>query len=1495
MEVTSFNPIEASESIIDSVERYLRSTFNPRREVIANEYLKALEISRNTNELGGSLFRQIRRSFASGAPLQELYDRGVIHSRLLDFMDNAPYVHQSKALQLTSKKRNVVIATGTGSGKTESFLMPIVDSLLKESDAGELSPGIRAIIVYPMNALAADQLGRFREVMLKYPEITFGRFVGPTKQTNTEAVRENGEKPFQANERPSRDEILENPPHILITNYAMLERLMLLPKWQQMFTRKLKWIVMDEVHSYDGTKGIEISLLLRRLKVRTASSKGVQCIAASATLGNGSKEDILRTCKFASVLFGEKFEEGDIILPEYSSEVAEEPLVDIFSIEERRNLEKYRHEEVGTYHLFVKNPGGAFICLSADHFKDVPRMRLQQRKWCPECDGVSRMVEIGACRSCGIEYLIAKNTNGELMPVDEFDEAARYYRIISAQLPDWPEDQREIRNVILDDDDEDSNHEAETASQSLWFCPNCSKLNTSDKCTKCSKQLLVEVSEELSLSRNGKLCCNRCQSSGGRSAFGAVIRPVSGVDALTSVISTALYEHLPTNDKGGAIRGGRRKLLAFSDNRQDAAYFAPYLEDSYFDFLRRRVIHEAAKKLENSEIQSAPFMMKDFAATMQKFYEVAGQQDGDSTWAWTWLRGELVSVDTQQSLSGTGLFRWFVPESKLTKTLNYLESKAISREHGLVLVNALIESVAYDGAIELPDGVDASDPIFAPKEVLKKIYRTGKRPSNSAIAWTSSAAQGNKRTSMIERGLEIDRISATQILNDIWESLLEDDVFNDEGAGLKTLANKIWRIETLNSLSKSQNYCPVCRKYSWWALPNGICVQKNCEGITTQKSPNLDNQFRTLYQTLPLAALVASEHTAQWTPEKAEKIQNQFIKGEINVLSCSTTFEMGVDIGEVVAVLCRNVPPTPANYVQRAGRAGRRAGDRSLVVTFARKRSHDAQFAADPRRLIQGRVPVPIINLENYDLVRRHIYALALSEFLRDRSLSGDTAISFFGQDENGEIASTNFILWLQEKPKSLQDAITNLGLPAHTLEKLGIHDWKWVELLSHPDSNDRGGWLTAIGEMFSSEDKLLKDWIDELIKELTNPSSRSNQLIDRLKQANTVKENLQKRQLVELLANGGVLPKYGFPVDVATLTPGYKSLQSGRGVGLELSRDLSLALTEYAPGSQVVAGGKLLTSEGVKKPSHVDFGSLRWVAITCDNCGWFFHKRAPFSDVDDDALPTICGNCDVILTADKKRFFIEPRFGFIASIDTKSAGSKSRPRRIASSKTYLSTASGEDANWSFRNQHLSTSVSRDARLLTLSNSSYHFCSSCGFATPIPTRRAARANPPAAKHQDPRREQECTSKTQLKRTTFGHEYVTDVLRIKFAMESLPNGVCGDISCLGALESAAAALVSGAVRTLGIASFDLNSAVNSKNRTNEHRLMLFDTTPGGAGLAQAADERLEDVISEAIKLSLECQDCSEDSSCYSCIRTYGNQWRHEHLTRMSALAVLKVLK
>ena len=134
-------------------------------------------------------------------------------------------------------------------------------------------------------------------------------------------------------------------------------------------------------------------------------------------------------------------------------------------------------------------------------------------------------------------------------------------------------------------------------------------------------------------------------------------------------------------------------------------------------------------------------------------------------------------------------------------------------------------------------------------------------------------------------------------------------------------------------------------------------------------------------------------------------MQEEFITGKVNVLSCSTTFEMGVDIGSIVAVLCRNVPPSPANYVQRAGRAGRRQGDKALIVTFARRRSHDIQYVSNPLMLIKGAIPVPSLSLENVDLIRRHIFAIALSTFLRDIGFVGTRSEDFF---ENKEVNLLN-------------------------------------------------------------------------------------------------------------------------------------------------------------------------------------------------------------------------------------------------------------------------------------------------------------------------------------------------------------------------------------------------------------------------------------------------------------------------------------------------------
>jgi hypothetical protein len=1483
----NFDPISASKTILDYVERYLRSNFNPRRSVIADEYMKAIDDSKKTRDIGGALFREVRRDFAAGRTMNELIEAGVAHPELVQFMKNPPYAHQSHAVELASGAgRNVIIATGTGSGKTEAFLMPILNSLLEERDKGALTPGIRAIVIYPMNALAADQLDRIRVGLTPFPEITFGRFVGPTSDTTEQAVlKKKDGKPFPVNERPSREALIANPPHLLITNYAMLERLMLLPRWAPLFTNQLKWIVMDEVHSYDGAKGIEISMLLRRLKARTSSAEGVQCIAASATLGDpNSPKDAELAATFASNLFGEKFESTDLIRPEYAAEQPPVPLIDVFSLANSNDLEKYRKENFGAYHLFIKNPGGAFICLSESHPKDEPRIRLQQRKHCEFCPALSLMIELGACRTCGIEYLIAKNVREELVPVEEFDEAARYYRLVSADLPEWPLSERLLRDEVIEtEESEDSS--ATVSSNSKWWCQSCSTLSSIAKCPKCTRNLIVEVEEELKVDIKGTLRCSRCNSSGGRSPFGPIIRPVSGVDALTAVISTALYQALPENTES-SLPGGERKILAFSDNRQDAAYFAPYLEESYFDLLRRRIIFQALEDLSKTSTRVKEYFLHNLAAAMSGYWKNAGQKESDEFWPFAWIRAELVGTDTNMSLSGTGNVNIFVPKSSMPSAMKYLQAKGLTEESAWMLLNALLESVAYDGAVEVPTGVKANDALFAPREVATRIYLVGDSPSNSSIRWISESTVGNKRSSMILRGLDFAeekgmkiRPRTNEILTDLWTALNDDRIFVDEKGGFKSIANDSWRIALGANSQRS----------SWWVLPNGLCVTKNCDGKPIAKTYNPNNHYAYLQREMSILALASKEHTAQWTADEAEVVQDEFIEGKVNVLSCSTTFEMGVDIGEVVAVLCRNVPPTPANYVQRAGRAGRRAGSKALIVTFARKRSHDSQFVADPTRLINGQVPVPTISLENVDLIRRHIYAMALSQFFRDISFLDVSAKALFASEGSTVSVSVAFLDWLDKKPQSLLDQINSLALLKTSYESVGVENWEWADLLKTADKDGRGGWLSGLMELYAEEMEQLKKWRIEVRVDIeaggtvAQKANRQEGILIR------VQNDLERRQMVELLANGGVLPKYGFPVDVASLVPSFASAGS-RTDKIELSRDLSFAISEYGPGSSVVAGGNILTSTGLRKPLNATFSSMRWLSLTCNSCGWFTHKRAP-SGAPADISTTECQECSTPFRPHvDKRYFLEPRFGFIAKVDPRSAGSKGRPRRAVGARRFVSSSAESDEGWVTLSGNVKISISRSAEVLTMSLNDYLMCETCGYASPM---NGSGTN--ARKHNNPRTEMDCSSQPRS-RHYLGHIFKTDVLRIRFKSDTNPTCICGDVTCSGPLESAVAAIVAGATRTLGVASGDLNSGIGERQGSSEKNIMIFDATPGGAGLAKAMADRLPEIIRTAIGIVKNCSDCgkSTETSCYSCIRNYGNQRLHDHLTRGAAELFLQDL-
>ncbi len=262
------------------------------------------------------------------------------------------YLHQTSALSLILRDgKNAIIATGTSSGKTLCYQIPILDDLVRNP-----APGLRAVIIYPLNALVNDQLNEWEQILRAHPKITFARFTGqtPGKQEDyekslriqihqeslekhphlTQAERQQWEKKElerrfaegSKNRLNHREAIRRNPPHILITNFSMLEYLLERPVDASIFNEaRLKFLVLDEIHAYRGVQSTEIAFLIRRLKDRLRADK-LCCIGTSATLGNpNDPASAIKVRKFAADIFGAPFDEPNPIRGTPETPILKEP------------------------------------------------------------------------------------------------------------------------------------------------------------------------------------------------------------------------------------------------------------------------------------------------------------------------------------------------------------------------------------------------------------------------------------------------------------------------------------------------------------------------------------------------------------------------------------------------------------------------------------------------------------------------------------------------------------------------------------------------------------------------------------------------------------------------------------------------------------------------------------------------------------------------------------------------------------------------------------------------------------------------------------------------------------------------------------------------------------------------------------------------------------------------------------------------------------------
>lgn len=1521
---SALDPIATSQSVIDTYIRYLGSLLPLRDESLRSAMEAAL---RDKDAIARGPLLEMTPPFRSGRSLKELVEAGVLASTFGQlFSDDLPgdrplYAHQDAAISKAAAGRNVVVATGTGSGKTESFLVPVLDHLVRELEAGTLGPGVRAIVLYPMNALANDQLKRLRGLLAGAPDITFGRYTGDTRQAEREArdsyVKQYGEEPLP-NELVSRDAMQKTPPHILLTNYAMLEYLLLRPRDLTLFEGEhqgtWKFIIVDEAHVYDGIKGAEIAMLLRRLRDRVGRNSELRCLASSATVGG----DWSRVARFGQSLFGTAFDwvdddpsRQDVVTatrhpipdtptwgPLDPSEVsalagAEDPSEwlaqrQLGRLEDERStrlvLQRLAHDPQtldslaraafpgetledarralvrlvdvahrvpriegapvlsARYHLFASAVEGAYTCFSASG----PHVRFSRHEVCPDCD--APMFEIAACKRCGEIHLPG---------AVQHSDGAEYFRPRSGRPHDgshW----LVIGDEVHASDEDDDAHEGTVDDESphhATLCTGCGALGSKDdqSCRRCPSS--TPLRHVIRLDARGEL--NRCVACGGR-APRQVRRFSSGADATAAVIASSIYEHLPTKPEM-LSPGEGRQLLMFSDSRQQAAFAAPYLERSYSSLLQRRVLMLALAKERGEELAAA-----DVVTVARKLAESAGLFEERATAftkrqaVATWLQREMIEGDERTSLEGTGLARVRLVRPR-TGPPTPLLKLGLSPSEAWDLLDVLTQTLRIQGAVApADDNVDLADEMLAPRNRAVYVRERQSEAKTSVLSWLpSTGGRSNRRLDYLARALTTlgrDDDPAT-VLSGVWKFLT-----SNSGPGWLASTNDarrgpVWRIDA-NALrwefvapGDDAWQCSVCRRRTAISV-RGVCPTNWCPGMLkpTQAGGDDRNHYTQLYTSMPPHSLSSSEHTAQLTSDTASEVQEKFRVGEINVLSCSTTFELGVDVGELQCVLLRNVPPSTANYVQRAGRAGRRTESAALVVTFAQMRSHDQSMFLRPEEIIRGEVRAPIVVEENVRVDRRHAHSVALATFFRERAVNHGqrftTVGEFYDSDgtQSGELLLREF---LNPPPASVTEALGRV-LPATVAAEIDVQGGMWAEHLINL--------VAEAGERYKAD---IADFTARLESDIQLHNFRGADVVKR------VLSTLQKQQLLGYFARRNVLPKYGFPVDTVELK--VSGDVDARAAMLDLSRDLTVAINEYAPGGAIVAMGKIIESAGIYRLPKRELVT-RYYAV-CRTC--------EYVEVRNDALGSTCPACDTARQGSQHQF-VKPEFGFVASREIKPVGMSRPPSRWLSRMTLLDRGETTESGIASTGVGPATwQLCVRATMLVLNEgpggARYAICDWCGFAQAgylASSRKSKKA------HVGPLNGRECTGPKQIR--ALGHDFQTDALFLQ-----LPG--------LVSIEQARSVLygvLAGAADALEIARDDIDGSVLPQDNT----LVLFDTVPAGAGLVRRIADELDRVI-VAMRRRVERCECGPETSCHRCLRVYRNQMFHDELRREHVLALV----
>jgi RAD3-like DEAD/DEAH box helicase/uncharacterized protein DUF1998/helicase-like protein len=1283
---------------------------------------------------------QINPSYKRGANLAEIITSGALDPRTADIFraNGAPlvlYKHQEQAIALASQGESYVVTTGTGSGKSLCFFIPIVSAVLAEKRTRSASR-TRAIIIYPMNALANSQLEELDKFIKNVPgerPVTFARYTGQE-------------------DADERRRISENPPDILLTNFMMLELLM---TRQEEVDRKvigncagLRFLVLDELHTYRGRQGADVALLVRRVRERLSPEK-LQCIGTSATMASeGSLEDKGRVvARVASKLFSIEIPESNVIVEtlervtdsaqsstsvrkalgpaldaglaatvsdaalrkhpltiwvetrlgvawsevdqrwvrarpltveeaaralseDTSREVpacreALRSLLLVSSIPERERTGSPNASSRSFFafklHQFISGAGHAYATLEGPGQRTVT---VDGQQFLPG-DPEKRLYPVHFCRDCGHEYhpvrLVTDGGERRFLARDIDDAApARADDDEGGSTDDLDDAEREVFGFLtLHARDADfSFANLDDDYPETWLEYDAVGNPRIKAHYRGARARSVNVAPDgrfgdgtMAWFLPGKfrfcLRCGATQGGAARDRNRLASLSAEGRSSATTVLVGSVLRWMHGGDSG--LEPHTRKLLGFTDNRQDAALQSGHFNDFLFVSLIRAgflgALEVAGEKgLRSDELGGAQqkalgfdrprpevrvewllepglkgFNLQEAESTLRQVLSYRVWFDQRRGWRYTnpnLEQLELVEVDYLGIEELAADDEIFVNAPPVVRQASHRARAAVYRE----LLDHLRKWMAIRSQVLEPTTVEQM--LAKSHSRLRTPWGFGVDEKPRPARWLMISPPTRRDITLRDEDLIVRGGSRSALGKTLRASTSPSGrrLWDDSTAvrALKAkefdaLIGALLRAAATHGLI-SEEVTPFSNQVGW-RLNDACVLFKKGKPTVDPKHPNENAFFRDFYANLagllrdpvhPLFGFEAREHTAQVDGEKRAVREKRFRFGEkereelaanekhlreigeanrfLPVLFCSPTMELGVDISALNAVYLRNVPPTPANYAQRGGRAGR-SGQAALVLTYCSAQGpHDQYFFRDPKGMVHGEVRPPLLDLANRDLVESHLSAvwLACTEEPLDPSISE--------------------LLVLAEPTRPLKPEVRSPMVTPGVAEEAVRRIRRVLELLEDDLTEDLAPWypgrdtfaIEVVDKAMARFEKAFNRWRDLFLaaeqqrdaahrteSDYSAPPAEKKAAKSRYLQARDQLELLQKGTSSQsndfytyrYLATEGFLPGYNFPrLPLMAYVP---ATNDGRGRQTYLQRPRFLALSEFGPRSLVYHEGR--------------------------------------------------------------------------------------------------------------------------------------------------------------------------------------------------------------------------------------------------------------------------------------------------------------------------------